>query len=183
MQKRVRFILMVFSIFVFILAGAILWLMIDQSFFFTTLTNMRAWLLKKGIVAAVIAVSSLLFILSVFGILYAIFSGRLKRLQVRQNDKGLIVIGVDAIEHIALNAAQLAQVGVKTAKASVYGLNNQTLKLVLNVTLYSDVEIQTQMTHLQDRVKKDVERYTGLPVSKVEVKVNRVERIGTKIEN
>ena len=73
--------------------------------------------------------------------------------------------------------------GVKSAKARVSAGKQGQIRLVMIVELYSDVEIQAQMASLQDRIKKDVERYTGIPVETVEVKVNRVELVGAKIEN
>ena len=92
-------------------------------------------------------------------------------------------LGIDAIESIALNSAKLAQAGVKTAKARIYPAKNNAIRVSLSVILYSDVEIPAQMAIVQDRIKKDVERYTGIPVASVEVKVTRVELVGAKIEH
>jgi uncharacterized alkaline shock family protein YloU len=38
------------------------------------------------------------------------------------------------------------------------------------------------MAKVQDRIKKDIERFTGIPVSNVYVKVSRVEPVAARIE-
>ncbi|MDD2213603.1 MAG: alkaline shock response membrane anchor protein AmaP [Oscillospiraceae bacterium] len=127
----------------------------------------------------------ILFVAAVLCILmfaYALVSGRMAQTRIRSNEIGDIEIGVDALENIALNAAKAAQAGVKAAKARVSQNKNRHLIIVMIVVLYSDVEIPSQMAKIQDHVKKDVERYTGIPVSAVKVKVNRVETLGSKVE-
>ena len=81
-----------------------------------------------------------------------------------------------------MNSAKAAQAGIKTAKAKVYAGQKEQIAVELNVVLYSDVEIPLQMAKIQDRVKKDVEKYTGIGVEWVKVKVSRVELIGTRVE-
>ncbi len=115
-------------------------------------------------------------------LVYALLSSRLHKSRITSNDIGDIDIGVEAIENIALNAAKAAQAGIKNAKSRVYQGKGKSVNIVMAVQLYSDVEIPAQMAKIQDRVKKDVERYTGIPVSQVKVKVNRVELVGAKVE-
>ena len=38
------------------------------------------------------------------------------------------------------------------------------------------------MARVQERVKKDIERYTGIEVGDVNVRVNRVEAIAARVE-
>ena len=52
----------------------------------------------------------------------------------------------------------------------------------MNVMAYSDVELPLMMSRLQERVKKDIEKYTGIEVADVQVKVNRVEAIAARVE-
>jgi hypothetical protein len=59
------------------------------------------------------------FTVSLLSLIYGIMSGRLRKTRIRKNDIGVIDIGVDAIESIALNAAKTAQGGIKSAKARV----------------------------------------------------------------
>lgn len=109
-------------------------------------------------------------------------SGRLNRSPLKQNDIGQIDISGLALESVALNSARAAQVGIKTAKARVYSAKEGRLKIVLAVVLYSDIEIPSQMHKIQERVKKDVERYTGLTVEQVLISVTQVELVGARVE-
>ena len=132
---------------------------------------------------------SLIFILlllllasALFIFFYAILGGRFKARKTATNEIGDIKIGATAIEHVALNAARTAQAGIKTAKASVFNTDNQDIRIELDVVLYSDVEIPQQMRRIQERVKKDVEKYTGFSVAEVVINVKRVELIGAVVE-
>lgn len=134
---------------------------------------------------AKLIVSFVLMVISVSAIsliVYALMSGRLAKSRVVTTDIGEIDIGVEALENIALNSAKAAQAGVKTAKSRISQNKEQKLLVILIVVLYSDVEIPSQMAKIQDRVKKDIERYTGIAVGEVQVKVNGVELIGAKVE-
>ncbi len=112
----------------------------------------------------------------------AVLSGRLRRSRIRSTDIGTIDIGVDAIESIALNSAKTAQCGIKTAKARVYPAKGDRISVQLSTTLYSDVEAPAMMAKVQDRIKKDIERYTGIPVARVQVQVSRVEPVAARVE-
>jgi uncharacterized alkaline shock family protein YloU len=111
-----------------------------------------------------------------------ILTSRMRKQRVRSNDIGAIDIGVDAIENIALNAAKASQSGVKSAKAWVSPYKGGKIAISMTVMTYSDVELPLMMSRLQERVKKDVEKYTGIEVSDVQVKVNRVEAITARVE-
>lgn len=137
---------------------------------------------KTGLKIIMVSLLLFLFLLSVFAFLYAFFGGRIRKSRMKSTDIGLIDIGTGAIENIALNSAKAAQAGIKTAKARVYAGHNEQIMIELIVVLYSDVEIPLQMAKIQDRVKKDVEKFTGIGVEWVKVRVSRVELIGTQVE-
>ncbi len=120
--------------------------------------------------------------LSLVILVNAILSGRLNRTRIRSNEIGFIDIGVDAIESIALNSARSAQCGIKTAKARVAPFKGDKITIQLITILYSDVEVPAMMAKVQDRIKKDVERYTGIPVAQVQIKVSRVEAVAARVE-
>ena len=121
-------------------------------------------------------------VLSLLAMIYSIMSGRLQKTRIRSTDIGSIDIGVDAIESIALNAARSAQCGIKSAKARVAPFKGDKLKIMLTTVLYSDVEVPAMMSKVQDRIKKDIERYTGIQVGQVQVRVSRVEAVSARIE-
>ncbi|MDD3931156.1 MAG: alkaline shock response membrane anchor protein AmaP [Clostridiaceae bacterium] len=121
-------------------------------------------------------------VLCLAGMVYSIMSGRLRRSRIRSTDIGSIDIGVDAIESIALNSAKTAQCGIKTAKAKVFPSKGDKINVQLNTVLYSDVEVPAMMAKVQDRIKKDIERYTGIPVARVQVRVSRVEPVSARVE-
>jgi uncharacterized alkaline shock family protein YloU len=125
---------------------------------------------------------SAVFITAILTLSYGVMSGRLRKTRVRSNDIGSIDIGVDALESIALNAAKLAQGGIKSAKARVSSARGDKINVVIIAVLYSDVEVPAMMTKVQERVKKDIERYTGIPVGQVIVRVSRVEQIAARVE-
>ena len=128
-----------------------------------------------------LAICVIVVLIGLAMMIFLLVGGRLKKSRIRVNETGTIDIGIGAIESIALNSATLANVGVKSAKARVSAGKQGQIRLVMIVELYSDVEIQAQMASLQDRIKKDVERYTGIPVETVEVKVNRVELVARRL--
>lgn len=126
---------------------------------------------------------ALIFLLSIYALIYCINSSRLSRTRLRATEIGVIDIAVHAIENIALNSAKTAHAGIKTAKAKVYSDQNKGVYIEMFVNLYSDIEIPTQMTKVQERIKKDIERFTGIPVTEVSVRVLRVELQVARIEN
>lgn len=134
---------------------------------------------------------SRLIFLVLFGIIFlaalallvrTILSGRLHKARIIEGQMGVIDIGVDAIESVALNAAQSAQAGVKAAKAHIAPFRNNKLSVRLSIMAYSNVELPTMMARVQERVKKDIERYTGIEVAEVIIKVSRVDTIATRVD-
>ncbi len=129
-----------------------------------------------------ILIFSLIFLICVWKLVNLILSGRLRKTRVSEGQLGMIDIGVDAIESIALNAAQTAQAGVKAAKAHIAPFKNDKLSVRLSVMAYSNVELPAMMAKVQERVKKDIERYTGIQVAEVIIKVSRVDTIAARVD-
>lgn len=129
------------------------------------------------------AVIMLLFISAIISISNSITYGSLNRTRLRKTDIGTVDIGADAIESIALNAAKSAQVGIKSARCHVAPAKNGAIKINLSCELYSNVEIPASMAKVQEKVKKDIERYTGVIVESVFVKVAKVEATTAKVES
>ena len=75
-----------------------------------------------------------------------------------------------------------AQAGIKTVKARVTSAKNGSINVGINAVLYSNVEIPSSMSKVQERIKKDIERYTGIIVEEVKVRVNRVEPAAARVE-
>lgn len=161
----------------------------------TFITALISQELMSGIVTLLVRIGSksqtrivftVIFAVMFLGALYTlvntILTGRLRRARVSEGQMGKIDIGVDAIESVALNAAQSAQAGVKAAKARVAPFKGDRLSVRLSVMAYSNVELPAMMARVQERVKKDVERYTGIEVAEVIVKVSRVDTIAARIE-
>lgn len=129
-----------------------------------------------------LAVLALLFGVSLLTLVYTLLSGKVRSAKSRNTEYGIINISSNALENIALNAAKAAQAGIKTAKARVTTDRERRLEVVMSVVLFSDVEIPTQMQKIQERVRKDLERYSGIPVGDVDVRVTRVELMGARVE-
>lgn len=137
---------------------------------------------RSSVRLAAIALAALVLAGALSTLVSAILSGRLNRTRIRSNDIGTIDIGVDAIESIALNSAKSAQCGIKTAKARVAPFKGDKISIQLITVLYSDVEVPAMMAKVQDRIKKDIERYTGISVAQVQIKVSRVEAVAARVE-
>ena len=183
MPKRIRFLLFFFSLIIAVTALLVGWQIINPAMGATLLLWIQRIGENPGSKAAAVVICAVFLIAGILMMTYSLLAGRMRKTRVRENETGDVDIGIDAIESIALNSAKLAQAGVKTAKARVHSAKNGAIRVSLTVVLYSDVEIPAQMSIVQDRIKKDVERYTGIPVATVEIKVTRVELIGAKLEN
>lgn len=182
MNQLVRFVLVIYSFLLAILSILLLYAYFNDkifSYLFTRLDQLVSDSLYKWIYLAVcLAVMAS----AIWTVSYVILSGRLSKTRIRQTDIGSVDIGVDAIESIALNSAKSAQVGIKSAKAHVSSAKNDEIKVFLVAVLYSNVEVPAMMAKVQDRIKKDIERYTGISVHSVSVKVSRIEPIVAKVE-
>jgi uncharacterized alkaline shock family protein YloU len=182
MNKMVRFALVLYAFLLSVLSIIAMMIVINrqmlESIYFVlydmTVSSSMRW------IVIVFAIS--LFLFSLMILVYGLQSGRLHKTRIRRNEVGFIDIGVDAIENIALNTAKTAQCGIKTAKARVFSAKEGKIRVELTAVIFSDVEIPAMMAKVQDRIKKDIERYTGIPVFKVTIKVSRVEAISTKVE-
>ena len=182
MNKINRFIIIAFS-FVLAVFFLVILLMIANEFILKGLIETVIDVAQKQPYKTIAMIVCLIMILvSVAIMVVTILTSRMRRQRVRSNEIGFIDIGVDAIESIALNAAKASQSGVKSAKAWVSPYKGDKITVTMNVMAYSDVELPLMMSRLQERVKKDIEKYTGIEVSLVQVKVNRVEAIAARVE-
>ncbi|HHT44972.1 MAG TPA: alkaline shock response membrane anchor protein AmaP [Fastidiosipila sp.] len=121
-------------------------------------------------------------ILSLVLFAFVLITGRLRKARLQKSEIGNIDIGVGAIESIALNAAKASQSGVKYAKAAVGSIGGDKLSVRMTIMTYPDVELPVMMARVQERVKKDVEKYTGIEVAEVPVRINKVEAMATRVE-
>ena len=182
MNKLMNAFLVFYSFILSILAAILLYGFVDEKVFSSLIL-----LFEDVIKDSVFRYVFLIFLLCIIGtaiwtVSFTIMSGRLSKTRIRQTDIGNIDIGVDAIESIALNSAKSAQVGIKSAKAHVSSGKDDAIRIYLNAVLYSNVEVPAMMAKVQERIKKDIERYTGISVEFVSVKVSRVEPIVAKVE-
>lgn len=182
MQKSKQLILMVFAVLVG-LHVCLSFLTLYTGFsFIQQLLQTRIY---GQIITVKVAFSLILLfmlIVSVYIFLYARENGRMSKQLVQATELGNINIDVMAIEAIALNACKSAQAGIKAAKAKASCDKNRNLTLALDCTVFAEVDIPTYMLKIQERVKKDIERYTGLSVKNVLVRVNKVEVAGAKLD-
>ena len=182
MNQIVRFVLIVYSSLLAVLSLLLLYALADDGIFADLLSPLASIItdpIKKYVYLAVLLV---LLVSCVIMVTYCVLSGRLSRTRIRQNEIGVVEMGVDAIESIALNSAKSAQVGIKTARARVSSAKNDAIKVHLTAVLYSNVEVPAMMAKVQERIKKDIERYTGITVADVSVKVSRVEPVVAKVD-
>jgi len=182
MSQIVRVSLIIMSFFLSVLSLVFLIMMINDQIYNGILEMLIKLPGQNTYKAVMISLALVILILCVTVAVYAVMSGRLRRTRIRSNEIGNIDIGVDAIESIALNAAKSAQCGIKAAKARVAPSKGEKISIVLSAVLYSDVEVPVMMAKAQDRVKKDIERYTGIPVAEVIVRVSRVEPVAARVE-
>ena len=183
MNGFIRFLMFIYSVFIAILSVVLLYALIDRDIFADILSPLSSVVtgpISKYIYFTVIL---LFFISSIVSISNSVTYGRLNRTRLRQTDIGSVDIGADAIESIALNAAKSAQVGIKSARCRVAPAKNGAIKINISCELYSNVEIPASMAKVQEKVKKDIERYTGIVVETVLVKVAKVEATTAKVES
>ena len=183
MNSLVRALMFFYSVVIAVMSVVLLYALFDEGVFSNLLSNLSS--VVKGPVSRYIYLGVLmfLFITSIVSITNLITSGRLNRTRLRKNDIGTVDIGPDAIESIALNAAKSAQVGIKSARCHVAPAKNQSLKVTVSCELYSNVEIPSSMAKVQEKVKKDIERFTGIAVEQVVVRVSKVEQAQTRVES
>lgn len=178
-----RLILALYALFTIIVSGVLLLSLLNTAagtFFLNIFTD-----IQNDYVSLILSTAFLLsvIILAIMSVVNNILRmGRLGNTRLSSNELGSIEIDVNALENISLNSAKLSEAGIKTAKAKVYANQDKGINVELIVSLYSDIEIPSQMLKIQERIKKDIERFTGIPVTKVIVRVAKVELLGTKVE-
>lgn len=182
MRRSIRYVLFVYAI-VAASVAALLFILILQPERWELLVN-RLTQLTDSSWSRIVSLAGLgvLFLVAVLTIIYSLTSGRIRSARARNTEYGVIDISSNALENIALNSAKAAQVGIKTAKGRVSTGRDRRLHVDMSVVLYSDVEIPPQMQKIQERVRKDLERYSGIPVGDVDVRVTRVEVMGARVE-
>jgi uncharacterized alkaline shock family protein YloU len=182
MNQYVRFTLVLLS-FLLAVLSLVFFLMINSEEVLNGMVILLNLLANQAMYKLIsIIIWLVILILCLFAMVYGIMSGRLRNTRIRSTEIGSIDIGVDAIESIALNSAKSAQCGIKSAKARVAPAKGEKINVILSTVLYSDVEVPAMMAKVQDRIKKDIERYTGIPVARVVVQVSRVEPVSARIE-
>ena len=182
MNQIVRFSLIVIAFLLAVVALVFLMMMFDDNVLNGMLVMISSLKQLVSYKLIAIAFASILLIMCVLAIVYGVMSGRLRRTRIRSTEIGNIDIGVDAIESIALNAAKSSQSGIKTARARVAPSKGDKISVQLTAVLYSDVEVPAMMAKVQDRIKKDIERYTGIPVAEVMVRVSRIEPVAVRVD-
>ncbi|MCQ2482400.1 MAG: alkaline shock response membrane anchor protein AmaP [Clostridia bacterium] len=175
-------VLFLYSVIIAVLSGILLYAVHDESIYSELLSALSGIVTDPAKKYGYIVIIIFLLFLSVASILICITSGRMTKTRIRTTDIGGVDIGADAIESIASNSAKSAQVGIKNVKVRVSSSKNNAISVKLNADLYSNVEIPSSMTKVQEKVKKDIERYTGLAVDSVQVKVAKVEPIVAKVD-
>lgn len=182
MSRWARFTLILFSFLLalFFLIGL---LMIISTDVLTGMLTIALDIAQKQPAKTIAAVVFLVgFLVAVIALVVSVMAGRLRKTRIRTNEIGHIEVGVEAIENIALNAAKISQSGVKTAKARVSPAKGGRLSVRMVIQAFSDVEIPMMMARVQERVKKDIEKYTGIEVEHVGVRVSRVETVAPRVE-
>ena len=182
MNRAVRVIVLIYALLLAVGSVIFLYAYVDSSVITVVASRVadvindstQRWILFSFLVVTVLSAA--------WTISFVIISGRLGKTRIRSTDIGLVDIGADAIENIALNSAKVAQAGIKSAKARVFAGKKDTIRIFISAVLYSNVEVPAMMSKVQERVKKDIERYTGIQVESVSVKVTRVEPIVAKVE-
>jgi uncharacterized alkaline shock family protein YloU len=183
MNGFIRFLMFIYSVFIAIISVVLLYGLIDKNIFANIISPLPSVVTGPVSKYVYLAVLVMLFVSSIVSISNSVIYGRLNRTRLRKTDIGTVDIGADAIESIALNAARSAQVGIKSARCHVAPAKNGAIKINLSCELYSNVEIPASMAKVQEKVKKDIERYTGVIVESVLVRVAKVEATTAKVES
>lgn len=182
MNRTARALVLIYSLILGILSMILLYAYINRQIL-TNLVAVLELVISDSSISWFLLVFLLLIIFSAtWNISHLIISGRLGKTRVHSTELGLVDIDADAIESIALNSAKMAQAGIKSAKARVFSGKDKKIRLVISAVLYANIEIPAMMNKIQERVKKDIERYTGIQVEDVSVKVTRVEPVVAKVE-
>ena len=182
MNGFLRVIMFIYSVFISILSMVFLYALFDDGIFADLLSLMSGIVTNPAQKYIYLLVILVVLITAVVSMGVIINSGRVYKTKLRKTEIGSVDIGADAIESIALNSARSAQAGIKSAKARVSSAKNGAIKVRISAALYSNVEIPASMSKVQEKIKKDIERYTGIVVESVFVKVSRVEPLVARVE-
>lgn len=183
MNGLMRVIMFIYSVIIAIIAILCLYAFVDDGVFADLLSPLSSMVTDpaKSKVFAFVLIA--LLASTIASISNLVISSRVYKTKLRKTDIGSVDIGADAIESIALNSAKSAQAGIKSAKARVTPAKNGAIKVAVSAVLYSNVEIPASMSKVQEKIKKDIERYTGIVVENVSVKVSKVEPVVAKVES
>ncbi|MCQ2528182.1 MAG: alkaline shock response membrane anchor protein AmaP [Saccharofermentans sp.] len=182
MNRFMRVLMFIYSVIIALVSIVLLYAMIDDGIFADILSPLSSIVTNPATRYIYLVVLLVFIILCVYSISNIITSARVYKTKLRKTEIGSVDIGADALESIALNSAKSAQAGIKSAKANVAQAKNGAIKVRINAVLYSNVEIPSSMSKVQEKVKKDIERYTGIIVESVFVKVTKVEAVVAKVE-
>lgn len=182
MNHLVRFLMFINSLILALISVLLLYALVDDGIFADLLSPLSTMVTNKSTKYIYFAVLILIIAGCTYLIINSVLSSRLSNTRVRMTDIGAVDIDGTAIESIALNSAKTAQVGIKSAKVRVSSGKNNAIRVVVNSVLYSNVEIPASMAKVQEKVKKDIERYTGITVETVSVKVSKVEPVVAKVD-
>ncbi len=182
MNRFLRVLMMIYSIFIAVLSIVLLYAFIDDGIFADILSPLSSFVTNPSTKPIYALVLILVICSCVYSILNIVMSTRIYKTKLRKTELGDVDIQADAIESIALNSAKSAQAGIKSAKARVSASKNGSIKINISAVLYSNTEIPASMSKVQEKVKKDIERYTGIIVDNVIVRVSKVEQIVAKVE-
>lgn len=182
MNGFTRVLMSIYSVLIALLSIVLLYAFVDDGIFADLLSSLSSVVTNPQTKYIYLVILLLLLVSAIWAITYCITSGRLTKTRIRQTDIGTVDIGADAIESIALNSAKSAQVGIKNARVHVSPSKGGAIKVSISASLYSNVEIPSSMSKVQEKVKKDIERYTGIVVETVLVKVSKVEPIVAKVD-
>ena len=182
MNRLSRVLLFIYSVILALSSLILLYAFFDEELFPSVMSALNSFATGQTTKFVYLGIFAVLLISCVYSVSSSIISGRLSKTRIKQTELGSVDIGPDAIESIALNSAKSAQVGIKSAKVHVAPAKNNKIKVTLNAAVYSNVDIPGSMTKVQEKIKKDVERYTGINVESVIIKVKNVEPIVAKVD-
>lgn len=182
MNPLIRFLMFINSLILALISVLLLYAVIDDGIFADLLSPLSTIVTNKTTKYVYFIILILIICSCTYLIVKALLSNRLGNTRIRRTEIGAVDIDGAAIESIALNSAKTAQVGIKSAKVHVSSGKNNAIKVLINSVLYSNVEIPASMAKVQEKVKKDIERYTGISVEAVTVKVSKVEPVVAKVD-
>lgn len=120
----------------------------------------------------------LVFIASIWAITPFFVKASPLHTTIHTDEGGEISVALSAIEGLVQRLVT-NQKGIKEAKTTVEP-DDGYLKVKLRLSVSSDVAIPSLNVHLQDMIKEHVAQATGVTISRVEIRVERIELGVTK---